>query len=370
MCDKGREDRTYNVLENNEFFKLTDSSGMKNIYKPDDCESTSKEHSSFKFRPDWICSDYNCQNLNFARRTHCNMCRKKREDNVELDYTSQNQPEKGLLNNKRNKVMLKPGEWFCPMCNILNFSVRTICCKCFTEKPSPNHNTKSEEKSNNTKKGKDRHKSIEDHGNFRTNRNKETINNKARHNGNKETIMDSNRENARNELENRDRSSRIDDYTFNKNPREDSQIEQQYDISSNYYQQIQSNCQTQKFNDHYNQNYQSHSQGEKINSNSFNQSYQSNQQLNANGVENIMSLALSLGNLSRNNNNINNINFNQSQNVSCLDSNQGNSVQLQSLVQSFLFIMSQKMDQIAFCEFSTTFINLINHFISKGSVKN
>jgi hypothetical protein len=39
------------------------------------------------------------------------------------------------LNIKRNKTSLKPGEWFCPSCNILNFSVRTVCVRCFTEKP-------------------------------------------------------------------------------------------------------------------------------------------------------------------------------------------------------------------------------------------
>ena len=152
----------------------------------------------------------------------------------------------------------------------------------------------------------------------------------------------------------------------------------QKEKSSNHYHNFQNqlNCINEKVCDSYNLQFetQSNCQSE-YNSSSQTHNYQNhvNNQgnINNNVVENFLNLALSLGNFPRNNNGImNNINLNQSQNGFGLDHSQGNNLQLQSIVQSFLFFMSQKMDQKAFSEFSITFINLINHFIINGSVKN
>lgn len=345
-------DKIPNFVENNEFFKLAEScdqtSKSYSINNPHD-ESSSKENALFKYKPDWICSDNNCKNLNFARRTHCNMCGLKRTDDVELDFSSQSHPDRDFLNIKRNKSTLKPGEWFCPNCNILNFSVRTVCLRCFTEKPVFNeryldskgikkYRNKEVRESKNNKEKRE----------FRRSQSKET--NFIKEEGKSKRKFSS--------RSNQDDSSENSQNFAKKRRDNDSEKSNSTTTQVNQYNNI-TNSDVQNSN----QNYQ------------FSQNLSTSQQLGSNSfMENFINLAVSIGNMNRNNNIMNSVNVNQhtfsQQNVFCQNYSNGSSIQLHSLVQSFLYIMSQKMEQRAFCEFSNTFINLINQFIMNGTVSN
>ena len=343
-------DKMPNIVENNEFFKLAEScdhaSKSSSINIPPN-DSSSKENASFKYKPDWICSDKNCQNLNFARRTHCNMCGLKRTDDAELDYSSKNHPDREFLNIKRNKTSLKPGEWFCPNCNILNFSVRTVCVRCFTDKPVGNDkNTESRgsrkskyHESKESKKNKER-RVVKRSQSKEMKPLKDDMNHKRKNSG----------------------RSYHDDSSENSQKYEKKRRDNDLDKSNNITQQTQYNNLNAEVNNT-SVNYQ------------FSQGQSALQQPgNNNFVENLFNLAVSIGNMNRNNSVLNNVNVNQhnisQQNVFCPNYNQGSNIQLHSLVQSFLYIMSQKMEQRAFFEFSNTFINLINQFIMNGTVSN
>ncbi|KAL6056298.1 Zinc finger Ran-binding domain-containing protein 2 [Balamuthia mandrillaris] len=64
---------------------------------------------------DWYCPQ--CNDLNFASRNECREC------GAVPDASTQ-------------RVGVKQGDWFCPSCQDLNFSSREVCRKCSTPKPS------------------------------------------------------------------------------------------------------------------------------------------------------------------------------------------------------------------------------------------
>ena len=42
--------------------------------------------------------------------------------------------ENRYKNNNKKNIVQKPGDWFCPKCNNMNFAFRTICNRCHLPK--------------------------------------------------------------------------------------------------------------------------------------------------------------------------------------------------------------------------------------------
>jgi len=72
---------------------------------------------------DWTCPE--CQNTNYAIRTHCNRC------NIEKPQDLMQQDEE----RKNGAPTFKKGDWNCPSCKNLNFAKRQECNRCGEERP-------------------------------------------------------------------------------------------------------------------------------------------------------------------------------------------------------------------------------------------
>ncbi|SBT86231.1 zinc finger, RAN binding protein, putative [Plasmodium malariae] len=75
---------------------------------------------------DWTCSDENCRNVNFSKRTHCNRCNRVR-------------PKCSIKKNFK-QVFFKSNDWKCDDCGNINWAKREKCNICgksrFTKKLS------------------------------------------------------------------------------------------------------------------------------------------------------------------------------------------------------------------------------------------
>jgi hypothetical protein len=241
-----------------------------------------------------------------------------------------------LLNSKRNKNTLKPGEWYCPNCNILNFSCRTICIRCNTDKPL------SFEKGEKNGFAKERKLEVKD-------------SNKKEYKDGKHRRISKRNDVKQEEFKKNKKSRERSRERFGR----ESESQESGLTSSGYSKSYDRSPTGNKFQENVNTSI------------SQNPTHQS-QPNAANFVENIINIAKSLTNFATNNSALNNVNQQNigQQNVFCPNYNQGGTIPLQTLVQSFLGILSQKMDQRSFYEFSNTFIGLINQYIMNGSVSN
>ncbi|EUR46769.1 hypothetical protein PFBG_06247 [Plasmodium falciparum 7G8] len=64
---------------------------------------------------DWICTDENCRNVNFSKRTHCNRCNRVRP--------------KSIGKNTKN-IFFKSNDWKCDDCGNINWAKREKCNIC------------------------------------------------------------------------------------------------------------------------------------------------------------------------------------------------------------------------------------------------
>ncbi|XP_951807.1 ran binding protein, putative [Theileria annulata] len=69
---------------------------------------------------DWFCPDTSCGNLNFSKRTKCNICGKLRPTNQSSNLATTQ----------------KQGDWTCNKCGNLNWARRTHCNICNISKTS------------------------------------------------------------------------------------------------------------------------------------------------------------------------------------------------------------------------------------------
>ncbi|SBT75455.1 zinc finger, RAN binding protein, putative [Plasmodium ovale] len=74
------------------------------------------KHIDFAKSEDWICTDENCRNVNFSKRTHCNRCNRVR-------------PKSAVKKNPK-QVLFKSNDWKCDDCGNINWAKREKCNIC------------------------------------------------------------------------------------------------------------------------------------------------------------------------------------------------------------------------------------------------
>jgi len=81
------------------------------------------------FKPsegDWTCSDAGCGNVNFARRSSCNRCGIEKKE----DKTKKQGIEIGASAAEKSKGLFSADDWQCTKCGNVNWARRSTCNMC------------------------------------------------------------------------------------------------------------------------------------------------------------------------------------------------------------------------------------------------
>lgn len=81
------------------------------------------------FKPsegDWTCSDAGCGNVNFARRSSCNRCGLEKKE----DKTKKQGIEIGASAAEKSKGLFSADDWQCTKCGNVNWARRSTCNMC------------------------------------------------------------------------------------------------------------------------------------------------------------------------------------------------------------------------------------------------
>ncbi|KAL9950536.1 hypothetical protein ACROYT_G043048 [Oculina patagonica] len=76
---------------------------------------------------DWVCPDKRCGNVNFARRTSCNRCGK---DKGNIDSIKLTGSQIGKQAAAKSKGLFSAEDWMCSKCGNVNWARRSDCNMC------------------------------------------------------------------------------------------------------------------------------------------------------------------------------------------------------------------------------------------------
>lgn len=92
--------------------------------------SLSRSSKSFSIqRDDWYCPESSCKNLNFARRTKCNLCGKSKPYSSRRSSSERDRRSDRRSSNYRNDKSRSRNsdDWSCAHCGNINWARRENC---------------------------------------------------------------------------------------------------------------------------------------------------------------------------------------------------------------------------------------------------
>uniref|UniRef100_H3CYS2 Zinc finger Ran-binding domain-containing protein 2 n=1 Tax=Tetraodon nigroviridis TaxID=99883 RepID=H3CYS2_TETNG len=81
---------------------------------------------------DWICPDKKCGNVNFARRTSCNRCGRDKTTDAKMMKAGGTEIGKTLA--EKSRGLFSANDWQCKTCGNVNWARRSECNMCNTPK--------------------------------------------------------------------------------------------------------------------------------------------------------------------------------------------------------------------------------------------
>jgi len=86
---------------------------------------------------DWVCSKEDCENVNFARRDKCNKCGRAKGSSYIVKNAGS---EIGSKFAEKSKGLFSADDWQCSKCSNINWARRTTCNVCNAPKVGPDEN--------------------------------------------------------------------------------------------------------------------------------------------------------------------------------------------------------------------------------------
>jgi len=83
---------------------------------------------------DWVCTAEGCENLNFARRDKCNKCGEPKEPSMLVKNSG---TEIGARFAEKSKGLFSANDWQCSKCGNINWARRSTCNVCNAPKVGP-----------------------------------------------------------------------------------------------------------------------------------------------------------------------------------------------------------------------------------------
>lgn len=87
---------------------------------------------------DWMCEDPSCKNVNFARRKSCNLCGLSKPSSGGESSKDPSGPTIGKAAAEKSKGLFSADDWMCTRCANVNWARRSTCNMCGAPKVGSN----------------------------------------------------------------------------------------------------------------------------------------------------------------------------------------------------------------------------------------